>query len=116
MSDYIALELGTEDNLDALRYVDAFHFWYSLDHERPLAAADRSPRGNRGRTPEHTRQIAAEMSDSGLRIEAGRLGLCRFRHRGRRHRARREVNRPLLCVIAGNEGGRFHLDRSADVP
>jgi hypothetical protein len=42
MSDYIALELGTEDKLDALRYLNVFRFWYSLDHERRCQRRGRS--------------------------------------------------------------------------
>jgi hypothetical protein len=34
MSAYTPLQLSPEDKLDALRYLDQFHFWYSLDDKR----------------------------------------------------------------------------------
>jgi len=34
MSAYTPLQLSPEDKLDALRYLDELHFWYSLDDKR----------------------------------------------------------------------------------
>jgi hypothetical protein len=34
MNDSAPLSLLPEDKLDALRYLDEFHFWYSLDDQR----------------------------------------------------------------------------------
>jgi hypothetical protein len=34
MSASVPLQLSPEDKLDALRYLDEFHFWHSLDEER----------------------------------------------------------------------------------
>jgi hypothetical protein len=34
MSASIPLHLAAEDKLDALRYLDEFHYWHSLDDER----------------------------------------------------------------------------------
>jgi hypothetical protein len=42
MCPYTPLELDTEDRLDALRYLDEFHFWYSLDDERRCQCCSRS--------------------------------------------------------------------------
>jgi len=33
MSAYAPFQLDPEDKLDALRYLDKFHFWHSLDDE-----------------------------------------------------------------------------------
>ena len=34
MSAYTPFELDPDDKLDALRYLDEFHCWYSLDDQR----------------------------------------------------------------------------------
>jgi hypothetical protein len=34
MSAFVPLQLEPADKLDALRYLDEFHFWHSLDEER----------------------------------------------------------------------------------
>jgi len=33
------LHLAPEDKLDVLRYLDEFHYWHSLDDQRPASAA-----------------------------------------------------------------------------
>ena len=42
MSAYTRFDLDPEDKIDALRYLDEFHFWYSLDDERRCGCCGRS--------------------------------------------------------------------------
>jgi hypothetical protein len=59
MNDLLPLKLLPEDKLDALRYLDEFRFWYSLDDQRRCQRCHRvltgkqievlEPQGTRGR-------------------------------------------------------------------
>jgi hypothetical protein len=42
MDAYTPFELDPEDKLDALRYLDKFHFWYSLNDELRCQGCGRS--------------------------------------------------------------------------
>jgi hypothetical protein len=52
MSTYAPLELCIEDKLDALRYLDELHFWYSLDDKRRCQSCGRSFTGRQVRVIE----------------------------------------------------------------
>jgi hypothetical protein len=45
MSAFAPFQLDPKDKLDALRYLDKFHFWHSLDDERRCDRCGRSLTG-----------------------------------------------------------------------